>query len=67
MTIRSLYWLLWVLLGAAMEFFALANDVPNDTLTGTITSHLPAWAVFAGLGWGGWHFIVSYLNGKDEK
>lgn len=67
MKIRTLYWVLWAILGLSMEFFALANDVPNDTLTGTVTAHLPAWGVFAGLGWAAWHFIASYLNGKEER
>lgn len=64
---RKLYWILWGIIGVAMELFALFNGVPNDTLTGTITSAVPGWMVYAGLGWLGWHFMVSYLNGKDER
>ena len=65
--VRGIFWALWAAVGLVLEAVALANGVPNDTLTGTITSHIPAWLVFMGIGWLGWHFTVSYLNRKDER
>ena len=67
MAVKHVYWVLWALMALILEACALVNGVPNDTLTGTIATHLPAWLTFAGIGWLGWHFTSSYLNGNDER
>jgi len=55
-------WLLWALLFVLLESIALLNKVDNDTLTQTICTYVPGWALFSGIGWGIWHFIMSYLS-----
>jgi len=62
MRIHPLAWLAWVLAFVVLETIALFNKAPNDTLTQTIVSYVPGWALFAGIGWGAWHFIVSYFS-----
>jgi len=64
MRVRAIFWLVWAGLGVLLEAIALANGPPGDTLTETILSHIPAWLVFAGLGWALYHFIVSY---RDDR
>jgi len=64
---KRIYWVIWALAFVVLEGIALFNDEPNDTLTGTITTHVPGWLLFMGIGWLGWHFIVSYLNEDDER
>lgn len=67
MKVRGVFWALWGLIGLGLEAVALANEVPNDTLSGTVSSHVPAWIVWAGLGWLLHHGVVIYLNRRDEK
>ena len=64
---RRVYWIVWAVAGAILEGVALFNGVPNDTLTGAVVTHIPGWLLFSGVGWAGWHFMNSYMNGKDER
>ncbi|MGH7339827.1 MAG: hypothetical protein ACREKH_04985 [Candidatus Rokuibacteriota bacterium] len=67
MKVRWVFWVFWGLIGLALEVVALANEVPNDTLSGTVSSHVPAWIAWVGVGWLAHHALVIYLNRRDEK
>ncbi len=60
MKIPTWAWLIWAVLGLALEGVALVNGVANDTLTETIVRSIPGWLVFMGVGWLCWHFLQSY-------
>ncbi len=66
MKISPLFWILWGVFGLVLEAIALFNNVPNDTLTGTITTHIPGWVIFSFIGWLLWHFMVSKLKGNNR-
>ena len=65
--VHPLLWLIWAIIFVVLETVALLNDTPNDTLTQTIVTYVPGWAVFAGIGWFIWHFIMSYLSRMNGK
>lgn len=62
MRIHPFVWLAWALAFVVLETIAMLNKAPNDTLTQTIVSYVPGWALFSAIGWGLWHFAVSYFS-----
>jgi hypothetical protein len=60
------FWLSWAIGFFVLEGLALLNGMHNgDTLTETVRDTVPAWVVFAGLGWAWWHFTQTYV--RDEE
>ncbi len=51
------FWVIWALVGVALESLAVANGWHNgDTLTENILGFIPGWLIYAFLGWLLWHF-----------
>lgn len=55
-------WLLWTAGFFVLEALGLRREGDKrPPLTYVIRRYLPAWLVFAGIGWLFWHFTATYL------
>lgn len=53
-------WFAWLALGGLLELVALANGVPDDTLSALLLA-VPAWLGAGLLGWAAWHFAQGWV------
>jgi hypothetical protein len=67
MRIAPWIWAAYIVLGLALEAIAFFNDVPNDTLTGTIVMLVPVAIVLSGVAGLAVWLVKHFREAEDNR